>query len=92
VPLFIVTLTLRYVTYANVSYGSLQMHEEAANMYAVRASMLDSWEEETFIAMYRRAEHLDWASHPWPEVQLSSLSFFFFAFLSHFFHQYPTSM
>lgn len=58
----------RTVFYLAQTYGSLQMHEEAANMYAVRASMLDSWEEETFIAMYRRAEHLDWASHPWPEV------------------------
>ena len=68
-----------YVTFSPVQnewsiparYGSLGMHEEAVEMYAIRANMTNTWEEETFMAMFRGAEHAYWAGFPWPDVRES---------------------
>ena len=58
----------RTAFYLAQTYGSLNMHEEAQQMYAVRVGITPAWEEETFMAMLRRGEQAYYAGHSWPEV------------------------
>ena len=50
-------------------YGSLSLHELAIDMYTKRIAITHSWNEETYIARYRRAQHMQWLGRPWHEVQ-----------------------
>ena len=58
----------RYKFYLAQSYKDLGQWEEALEWYEKRLAATDGWVEETWYAMYQRAEMKRLLQHPWSEV------------------------